>query len=204
MDTSERAVLEEQLQSLWSAGEYQRAATLAVRGYGPEILGFLVALHRDHNDASDVFSEFCEDLWRGLPRFEGRASFRTWLYVLARHASHRFHKHANRRRKMLHLSECTGIERLEARVRTATLSFMRSQARTRLHTLRESLPPDDQALLILRVDKNLDWNELAQVFHDGDTIEHAELVRESARLRKRYQLLKERLRELMRADRPAQ
>ena len=59
--------------------------------------------------------------------------------------------------------------------------------------LREELPAEDQALLILRVDKQLDWNELAQVLSEDELAGDA-LRRESARLRKRFQMIKERLR----------
>jgi RNA polymerase sigma-70 factor (ECF subfamily) len=201
VNATERAVLEEELRRLIAEGQLRKAATQAVRGYGPEILGFLAALHRDPDEAGDVFSQFCEDLWRGLSRFEQRASFRTWLYVLARHASHRFYRKESRHDRAVPLTDCPELQRVEAKVRTATLSYLRSQTKNRLTALREQLPPDDQTLLILRVDKDLDWNDLARVFHPEETLEGSALSREAARLRKRYQLLKERLRTLMQSQR---
>jgi RNA polymerase sigma-70 factor (ECF subfamily) len=53
-------------------------------------------------------------------------------------------------------------------------------------------------LLILRVDRRLDWTEIARVLLE--TPEHlppdaAALKREAARLRKRFQIVKDRLRE---------
>jgi RNA polymerase sigma-70 factor (ECF subfamily) len=199
MDATEREVLEAQLGALVTEGDHRRAATLAVRGYGPEVLGFLCALHRDHDEAADVFSQLCEDLWRGLPAFERRASFRTWLYVLARNASSRFFRTRSRARAHEHrFDDCPQLEQVEERMRTATLTFLRSQARTRLMELRDALPTDDRALLVLRVDRQLDWNDLVRVFHEGSELDEATLKRESARLRKRYQLVKDRLREQMR------
>jgi RNA polymerase sigma-70 factor (ECF subfamily) len=199
MNAEERAVLEEQLRRLAAGGDHRRTATLAVRAYGPEILGFLVAIHRDEEEASEVFAQFCEELWRSLPGFQMRASFRTWLYVLARHASHRHSQRARRRQKERRLSECPEIEEIAERVRTATLSFLRTAARDRLSEVRRALPVDDQELLILRVDKELEWSELACVFHEGSgELAGAELLRGAARMRKRYQLLKDRLREQLR------
>ena len=58
----------------------------------------------------------------------------------------------------------------------------------------------DRALLVLRVDRGLSWNDLARVLNeDGEPLDDAALKRESARLRKRFQLLKRELLELGRA-----
>jgi RNA polymerase sigma-70 factor (ECF subfamily) len=58
-------------------------------------------------------------------------------------------------------------------------------------------------LLVLRVDRRLDWNELARVLgeagHDA-CVDPVSLARESARLRKRFQLVKNKLRELARRE----
>ena len=76
-------------QKFWEAGDLVGATTLVVQGHGPQILGYLTAMARHEADAHDAFSQFCEDLWRGLPGFMGRSSLRTWCYVLARNALHR-------------------------------------------------------------------------------------------------------------------
>jgi RNA polymerase sigma-70 factor (ECF subfamily) len=54
---------------------------------------------------------------------------------------------------------------------------------------------------VLRVDRKLAWNELAEVLHDGEgPLDPSGIKREAARLRKRFQLLKERLVELGRRE----
>jgi RNA polymerase sigma-70 factor (ECF subfamily) len=199
MQPADREALEQELRALLAGGQLEAAATLALRRYGPELLGFLVALLRDHDDAADVFSQLCEDAWRGLAGFQGRSSVRTWLYTLARHALHRFLR-APVRRANVRIDDTSAISKIEQEVRVQTLSFLRSATRSRLTELREALPVEDQMLLILRVDKQLGWAELAALVHDGAPLEADELKREAARLRKRFQLVKDRLREQARAE----
>jgi len=183
--------LEQQIQSLLEKGDLQRAASRAVEGYGPEVFGFLVSLVRDTRDASEVFSQTCEDLWVGLERFEGRCSMRTWLYTLARHAAARFrrspHRRPGRRRALSQVSE------IADRVRTQTLPFLRTEAKSELARIREALDEEDRALLVLRVDRGLSWNDIALVFA-GDDASKATLERTSARLRKRFQAVKSEIR----------
>jgi RNA polymerase sigma-70 factor (ECF subfamily) len=52
-------------------------------------------------------------------------------------------------------------------------------------------------LLILRVDKDLEWREIAAALADED-LAADELQREATRLRKRFRVVAERLRELAR------
>jgi RNA polymerase sigma-70 factor (ECF subfamily) len=74
---------------------------------------------------------------------------------------------------------------------------LRTETKSKLVELRQRLPDDDQLLLILRIDRHLSWEELARVFLEEREDASAEaLKRESARLRKRFQLVKERLRAL--------
>jgi RNA polymerase sigma-70 factor (ECF subfamily) len=54
-------------------------------------------------------------------------------------------------------------------------------------------------LLILRVDRGMDWRDLAAAMGDENApLEGADLDREAARLRKRFERIKDRLRELAR------
>jgi len=190
--------LELRLRRKLEQADHAGAATLALGAYGAEIFGFLLAFHRDSDDASEVFSLFSERLWRDLPGFRGDSSFRTWAYALARHASLNYRRDARRRGGRLEsLPDDSGHAAFAQKVRSETASYLRSQAKARFAALRESLPSEDQALLILRVDRGLSWNDLALVLHEGGApLGDAGRKREAARLRKRFQLLKARLLEL--------
>ena len=182
--------LEPRIRSLLEEGDYRAAATLAVEGYGPEVFGFLVAFARNPRDASEIFSQTCEDLWIGLPRFERKCSMRTWMYTLARHAAARFRRSPHRRPgRHVALSD---ISEMAIRVRTETLRFLRSEAKDLFAPIRDSLGQDDRMLLVLRVDRGMSWKEIARVLA-GDEDEEA-LDRAAARLRKRFQLVKDEIR----------
>jgi len=200
MSPEERLALETRVAASLDGGNLERAATQIIRGYGPEILGFLAAIHRDREEAADTFSQACEDLWRGLAGFARRSSARTWFYTLARHAAYdRLEARGRARRRSVPLSQAPEVQRIEERVREKTLSWLNTQTKSRLSELRRTLPIDDQTLLILRLDKQLDWKDIARVMH-GEELAAAGLTREAARLRKRYQLAKDRLRALAKKE----
>jgi RNA polymerase sigma-70 factor (ECF subfamily) len=171
---------------------------LLLEAYGREILGFLVSRLRDESAASDVFSTFAEDLWRGLPGFGWRCSARVWAYTLARHAASRHIREARRRRERnLPLSAAGPLSQIEQKIRTETRSQGLTEHKNRILQLRERLSADDQTLLILRIDRKLAWSEIAQVMlHSGEVAADTVLKQESVRLRKRYQAAKTKLRKL--------
>ena len=183
--------LDEQVRSFLAAGETGAAATFALRELGPELLGFLSGV-LGNADADEVFSALSERLWRSLNGFEGRCSIRTWAYVLARHEIGRFRKgtrkHATGR---IPISE---LQDVLATARTRTRSTMATNKQRQLTALRDELPIEDRTLLILRVDRDLAWDEIALAFAETpETLSEEDKKRESARLRKRFQLVKQRL-----------
>jgi RNA polymerase sigma-70 factor (ECF subfamily) len=197
-DAAEREALEARIRRLSDAGNKKGAATALLEGYGREVLGFLISRLRDRDAASDVFSQFTEDLWKGLDGFRWQCTARVWSYTLARHAASRYIDEARRRRgRSVPLSRAGPLSAIEAKIRTATLTAARTEARSRVAMLRESLPLDDQTLLILRVNRRLGWREIAQVMaYEGTTVPDDVLDKEAARLRKRYQLAKDKLRRM--------
>ena len=204
MQSEQREELEREIRALCERGDLQGAAAAAVRGYGPEIYGFLVAFHRQRDDASEVFAAFTERLWRGLPGFEWQCSFRTWAYAIARNTSLTYRKQARRRAELYGpLPEGSQLSALEQPPRSETASYLKTQRQTRMAALRESLPREDQELLVLRVDRKLAWRDLARVVlhpQDGTSPSDEQLDREAARLRKRFQIVKEQLYELGRRE----
>jgi RNA polymerase sigma-70 factor (ECF subfamily) len=186
--------LEQTIRSRCEQGDWEAAATAALRGYGPQILGVLASLHRDEADAAEAFSIFSEDLWRGLRLFRWECSFRTWAYTVARNASQRHGKDQRRRKvRQVSLSDCPELLVLAEKVRTETLTYLRTETKTRVHELRQELSEEDRTVLILRVDRRLSWLDLARVMLGDEPVGDDALRREAARVRKRFQLIKERL-----------
>ena len=186
-----RLELEDELRRSFDAGDFPCAATRALEGFGPEIFGYLLAVTRSTHEAEDAFSVFSEDLWRGFPGFRWQSSFRTWAYTLARHALHRSIDREGRRG--VPLSEAP-LSQLEQRIREQTLSFLKTEAKDRFVELRNALDSDDRTLLVLRVDRQMRWEEVARVMlEEGEPT--PELVRRKAvALRKQFERVKERLR----------
>jgi RNA polymerase sigma-70 factor (ECF subfamily) len=179
-----------------AAGEarWSDAATVALSGYGEEILGYLVAVTRNETDARDAFSIFAEAMWRGLPGFRWECAFRTWAYGLARHALARVKRDPHRRRAVP-LADAH-VEALVDKLRSQTSTFLRTETRDKIARLRAALDPDDQTLLILRINRGLPWRDIARVLApDGDT----GLDKRAAALRKRFERLKTELKERARA-----
>jgi len=191
-----RAALESEIRKRCEAGALEDALDVALRGYGPEILGFIAATHRNEADAGDVFSAFCEGLWKSLPRFQWQCSFRTWAYTIARRESIRLLQSPIRRIDRHVGIEVSAVQRIEAELRSQTASFLRTNVKESVARIREELPPEDRLLLILRVDKELAWSDVAQVMLDDPNADAAALKRESARLRKRFELVKAKILEL--------
>lgn len=176
--------LEEQIAEPLKRGDFKAAATLAIQGYGPQVLGYLTAVLKDEDDARDVFSQFAEDLWKGLPGFRGDCSLRAWAFKLAWHAAARFARDPYRKRGRP--IRTTEVSRLAASVRS--MSSVRSGSRgERIMKLRELLDPEEQTLLVLRLDKELPWDEVAHVLSSERETVSATL------LRKRFERLRAKL-----------
>ncbi|HEU4408525.1 MAG TPA: sigma-70 family RNA polymerase sigma factor [Polyangiaceae bacterium] len=202
MTPAEREGLERDVRALCEGGRPEEAAERALRGYGPEVYGFLASQHRDEAAAADVFSLWSERLWLGLARFGWECSLRTWAYALARNCSVSYLRSAQRRaRREAPVPASDLAARVAQEVRTRTHAFLRTEVKTKMAALRESLSEEDQALLTLRVDRKLEWKDVARVMLAGEgEPEAAALDRESQRLRKRFQIVKERLVEMARRE----
>jgi RNA polymerase sigma-70 factor (ECF subfamily) len=203
MDEASRARLESDVRSLCEARDWDAASTAILRGYGPEVFGFLVAVHRNEAAANDAFSDLAEAIWRSLPSFAWQSTVRTWTYAIARNVSRTRKRDAARRDRRAPRDGESALEGVAAKVRTETAAFLRTEKKTRLQALRDALPEEDRMLLVLRIDRNLSWNDLARVLHEGDedaVLDDAAVTREAARLRKRFQLVKDRLRELAKKE----
>ncbi|MFT3694051.1 MAG: hypothetical protein QM831_12980 [Kofleriaceae bacterium] len=185
-------VSEVELFGLLEAGSYERATTLAIETYGPELLGWLCA-GMPESDAHDAFAMFGEELWKSLPKFDRRCSVRTWCYMLARVARARVIAAPKRQREVLVSSIPSVVQAV-----TQVLSTTRRQHELQQNVyaqIRNELDEEDQILLVLRVDKELPWLDIALVLL-GPEATSDQVTAKSATLRKQFERVKVTLKEL--------
>jgi len=189
---AEDRAVDDRANALIASGDLRAAAEVIVRDHGPSILGYLASILRNDADASDVFSQFTEDLWRGLPGFRGECPVRVWAYRVAWHAAARHLRDPYRQRGRR--LETTELSRIAEEVRSSVL-LGRGEARQQgIDRLRSRLTPEEQTLLVLRLDRGLSWREVATVLAgEGDPVDEVAL-------RKRFERLKSKLTEMARAE----
>jgi RNA polymerase sigma factor (sigma-70 family) len=178
---SERAVLALHREPVSFA---QHVGTI-LRRYGGEVRAFLGARTSSRASMDEVYSAFSEDVWKGLPQVRAQDHVRGWLYVVARNALAR-HLRSKLRWRSRHVTAELDELQVEARRSLATHLGQRD----RLEEVLAQLDPEDRRLLELRSMLAMPWREIAAQRADAEDVE-----RESARLRKRYQLLLQRLRD---------
>ena len=176
-----------------TAGELDLAATRALEHYGPELYGYLRAIARDDDLASDAFALASEQLWKNLGRFRWEASLRTWAYQLFRHALYQVRGDPRRRpERNMPLSLATSVANIQ---RSQTAPYQRTEVKEGMRALREALDPVDHEILVLRLDRAMSWKDIARaVGEPGDA--ESTVEQRAAALRKRFERAKAQLREL--------
>ena len=66
----------------------KRAFAAIVARHGPSLYRYAYRLLDDPSGIEDILQETFFDAWKGLPRFRGDSSLRTWLFTLTRHRVH--------------------------------------------------------------------------------------------------------------------
>lgn len=195
---SEQALIDREapLRAAHEARQLDAVTRLSFELYGREINSFLGARLRSHDHGQEAFAMFAEDLWVRMPSFRWHCSMRCWMYILARGAAYRYLTAPQQRPERneplsLHASALAARDT----VRSITQPQHDTQLKHRVRALRERLASSDQLLLILRVDRQLPWRELALIMQEaGEAIEADALDRAAAKLRKRFERVKAELR----------
>ncbi len=169
---------------LLDSGDVRAATEAAVQGFGPAVFAY-VGRMLEPDDALDVLQQWAEDVWRGLPGFRRECRLRTWAFRLAYHAASRFHRDPYRARKERLPS--SAASRLAVSVAHSS-AMPAGGRREQLRKLAATLTAEEQALLFLRLDRELSWDDCAEILSEGDGPEVTAIA-----LRKRYERLKEKL-----------
>jgi RNA polymerase sigma-70 factor (ECF subfamily) len=191
--------IERQVRSSLDAGDPRAAAARTLENLGPDVLRFLSARLADRAQAEEAYLQFSEDVWVGLPAFRWESSLRAWLFVLARSAATRV---SRKRRREVELPQgFAGYRQLREHVRSTTARFLRLDIKDRMREIRLRLDEDEQTLLILRIDRKLEWNDLVVVMNEvASDAQERDIEGAVTRLQNRFQTAKKRLRGLVEAE----
>jgi len=190
---TEPAAIDGQVRDALDRDDIEGATELALRAYGGELIGWLWSMLPRESDAQDAFSRLSEQLWRSLAHFDGRCSVRTWCYMLARQAAGRVHAEPRHAHEMLVTSVPTVAQAVTHVWNTTRLEAQREQ--DVYAQIRNELADEDQQLLVLRVDRDLPWRDIALVMLGQDATDD-DITRKAAALRKQFERIKEQLRAL--------
>jgi len=195
MNEKERQELERSIHECLRRGEHMRAAELGLLGYEPELRGLLGMELRDPSAVQDVYSSVCENICKSITRFRGECLFRTWAYCVTRHAAYSYlRSHATKHEELR--SSLDSHEWVDG-VRSSTQPWLKSEVKAAFAALVQRLPQEDQELLFLRINGQMSWEEVVYVLAgEGATLSRDELRKRSSVLRKRFQHIKERLRQM--------
>ena len=142
-----------------------RAFEVLVLRYQARIVNYASAMVRDAGAAEDVAQETFVRAWRGMGRFRGESSFKTWLYRIATNVARTHLDRHGRQARIADRSLDDEAEPLQAGdvpspAPDAETSLVRREAIDRALS---ELPDELRLALVLRDVEGLDYKEIAGV-----------------------------------------
>jgi RNA polymerase sigma-70 factor (ECF subfamily) len=111
-------------------------------------------------DCQDLVQEILLQVWRSLPRFQGRAGASTWIYRVALNTALDWHRKEHRRR--VRQQPIFELEDLPDAGLNGAQQTVRCEAVERLYAAIRQLPKTDAALVLLYLD-DLSYRQMAEV-----------------------------------------
>lgn len=150
--------MEKELIRQIKAGDTEAYGQL-VRAYQKQVYALCLRMVGDPGEAEDLTQEAFVKSWQGLEYYRYEAAFSTWLYRLTTNLCL---DHLRRRKRQAAL---TAAWDEEAEYRDTALTpeeaCLRREAYGELDAAMAALSPEDRALLVLRVVRELSYEEIA-------------------------------------------
>lgn len=134
--------------------------------YAPRVRQFVAWQTGGGEDAVDELTqEVFFQLYRSLPRFAGRSSFRTWLYALAGNVCRHHRRRRQRRLRWLRPSaeDEPALDEVPDLAAGVVERLERSELRGEVRRQVARLPPHYRSVLLLRDWEDLSYAEIADV-----------------------------------------
>lgn len=138
------------------------------------ILKVARAYTRTREDCEDLAQEIVLQVWRSLPRFQGRAGAATWCYRVALNTALSWQR--RERRRQARQRPILAIERVEAEGVRSDQQSVERETVERLYAAIRHLSKTDAALILLYLD-GFSYRQMAEVLGISDTHVGVKLTR---------------------------
>ena len=129
--------------------------------YGGAVLKVARAYTFSTEECQDLAQEILLQIWRSLPRFEGRASAGTWFYRVALNTALSWRRQ-ERHRRMRHKPWLQEVEDLAVAGPDGVQTPEQRELVERLYAAIRQLPKADAALILLYLD-DMSYRQMAEV-----------------------------------------
>ena len=137
------------------------AADELVRRYLSDVYAVTSRVLLDHDLAQDAAQEAFVNALRGLDRFRGDASFRTWLLRIALNAARTIARRQYHRREV----SLDAVQDAPADMRDAAQTAALHDEAARAAAMLERLPEKQRMTVSLRINQGLSYQEIAVVLN---------------------------------------
>jgi RNA polymerase sigma-70 factor (ECF subfamily) len=131
-----------------------------VRELSPGLGSYLERMVGDSAVAEDLLQETLIKICRGLGKFEGRSSLKTWAYTIATRTAYDYFRRSDRHRHMVDMDDAEEPRDKDADV---SKSFIIDEMNACVREVIDSLPEDYSAALVLHDLEGLTAQETADV-----------------------------------------
>jgi RNA polymerase sigma-70 factor (ECF subfamily) len=140
------------------AGEREAFNELVIK-YQRPLYSLLYRMVSNHEDASDLLQQTLVRAFTGLGSFERRSSFKTWLYQIAINLAKNVYRD---RSKAQHVAIDDVVIRRDPRTLHA---LIQKESRILLRQAFSGLPEKQRMTVMLRVQENRKFEEIAEIMH---------------------------------------
>ena len=184
-DISARVVPDADLELARSAAGGNRPAFHAlVDRHSKDLFRLAVSLSRNRSDAEDVLQETFVGAYRGLSKFDGRSSVKTWLtQICIRQAAKQWNRSKRARETVAIDGEGSAAAGGESLARASAEPD--ADRRMDLTAMIETLPEDHRQVILMREVQGLSYDEIARVLGVPQGTVESRLHRARAGLKQR-------------------
>lgn len=154
-----------------------------MEAYGPSVNGLLRKLIADPMTMEGVAHEAFLKAFRAMDRFKDGTNLRVWLLTIARNAAYdHLRKEKKERLQPVDLAEVP--EPVEPRGGPVN-SLAQKETGTRVREALDTLPPDERAVVYLRIYEELTWEAIGEALDIPEATARARMNRALERLKTR-------------------